>query len=577
MDALDQALRCTPEASDPGLEIEAYAGLLRSGVIVGPERAHMDHWVRRVKALMPNVNVNQAVQAALAALNYLECLGVSAELRDLVERVRPLIDQPVLSPILLCRWLANEAVSEILFLDDEAQGFAQLARSLDIAHKNGLHALMPYLHLTYTLAHLFIGDFAGAQRRIGAFTSTLGCMGGPIDCLRGAIAIQAGRVEEGVDLVRRGHAQMDVSGSWLMRVGASLYLAMAEAIGGNYRAAIAAAAANRALYSALEDGGRLHHAALAEAYAKLELGDHAGAGTLLAEQLAAWRQQRVWTCIFPSPLVLATVFAFALKHGIERDYVEHLIKRHNLAPPSPDVIDWPWPVRIRALGSFEVLVNQRVLPKTRKAPRKLLLVLKAIVALGGEGIRQEELADLLWPDHEGDLSLDLLATALLRLRRLLGCPEAIELREGRVSLGHQTVWTDVRSFERLANEALRAPTGATEASVRALDLYRGGLLVNEPEVTGGHVLRDRLRAKFMRLVSRRARQLEEALDFEAAAALLESALAAEPSIEAFHESLHRIQQAVPAQLKPSCMERGGTGPSPLEGSGGKKRNSSISL
>jgi len=53
--------------------------------------------------------------------------------------------------------------------------------------------------------------------------------------------------------------------------------------------------------------------------------------------------------------------------------------------------------------------------------------------------------------------------------------------------------------------------------------------------------------------------------------------AAEPSIEAFHESLHRIQQAVPAQLKPSCMERGGTGPSPLEGSGGKKRNSSISL
>src|SRR5258708_6442711 len=193
---------------------------------IGRLAATLEHWLRRSKARMRNGNVNQAVPAALAALNYLECLGVSAELRDLVERVRPLIDQPVLSPILLCRWLANEAVSEILFLDDEAQGFAQLARSLDIAHKNGLHALMPYLHLTYTLAHLFIGDFAGAQRRIGAFTSTLGCMGGPIDCLRGAIAIQAGRVEEGVDLVRRGHPQMDVSATWLIRLLPSLYLSL---------------------------------------------------------------------------------------------------------------------------------------------------------------------------------------------------------------------------------------------------------------------------------------------------------------------------------------------------------------
>ena len=157
---------------------------------------------------------------------------------------------------------------------------------------------------------------------------------------------------------------------------------------------------------------------------------------------------------------------------------------------------------------------------------------------------------------------------LLRLRRVLGNQEAIELREGRVSFGHQTVGTDVRSFAHLANEALRAPAGATEASVRALDLYRGGLLVNEPAVTGAHVLRDRLRAKFIRLVSRRARQLEQALDFGAAAAVFESALAAEPSIEAFHDGLrrcYRIQEAVPGQeqseiqpkTEPRGMERAG--------------------
>jgi ATP/maltotriose-dependent transcriptional regulator MalT/DNA-binding SARP family transcriptional activator len=543
IDALDRALRQAPSDLDPGLGLDACAGLLREGVMTRPDRARVDHWVALIKALIPKAGVNQAVQAALAALNYLECLGVTAELRDLIARVQPLIEHPHLSPALRGQWLANEALSEIFFLDNEARAFAQLRQAQELARENGVHSIKPYVSLTSALAHLSVGDVDGAKRQLAAIASLQGPLQGPIESMQGAVAALEGRIEDGLEQVRRGYARMRASDSWLMHLGASVYLATIEAIGGNYEAAIAAAAVNRSLYSSLEDGGRLYHAAFAEAFARLKLGDEAAAAALLTEQLAAWRRQGVATCILFSPAIFAPLFAFALERGIERHYVEHLIKRRRLSPVSLDTEDWPWPVRVRALGRFELAVNGQPLPRTRKAPRKLLLVLKTITALGGEDVPEDRLADLLWPDQDGDVARDLLATSLLRLRRLLGRADAIAVHDARVSLAPEIVWTDVRSFERLADEAARAPASAADATRRAIALFRGKFLRDEPDLAGAHEIRDRLSSKFLRLVSRRAAQLEDLQDHAAAAALFDQAIDAEPSIEAFHEGLARCSRA----------------------------------
>ena len=63
-----------------------------------------------------------------------------------------------------------------------------------------------------------------------------------------------------------------------------------------------------------------------------------------------------------------------------------------------------WPVRIRTLGRFEVIIDGVSLQSSGKSQRKLLELLKALVAFGGEQVNIDKLSDALWPDAEGGLA-----------------------------------------------------------------------------------------------------------------------------------------------------------------------------
>ena len=73
----------------------------------------------------------------------------------------------------------------------------------------------------------------------------------------------------------------------------------------------------------------------------------------------------------------------ALQAGIEVGYVHELICDYDFAPPSPTVALWPWPVRICTLGQFAILRDGNTVQFGRKAPRRVLAVLKYLVAQGG--------------------------------------------------------------------------------------------------------------------------------------------------------------------------------------------------
>jgi len=83
--------------------------------------------------------------------------------------------------------------------------------------------------------------------------------------------------------------------------------------------------------------------------------------------------------------------AFALKHGIETVYVKRVIRSQRLCAPSPEIEDWPWPVRIRALGGYSLQIEDRPVTFSGKAPKKPLELLKALVATGGTDV------DISWP------------------------------------------------------------------------------------------------------------------------------------------------------------------------------------
>jgi DNA-binding SARP family transcriptional activator len=99
-------------------------------------------------------------------------------------------------------------------------------------------------------------------------------------------------------------------------------------------------------------------------------------------------------------------------------------------------------VRVRTIGRFEIEVGGRVLAADGKPQKRPLELLQALIACGGAASTQR-LADLLWPEAEGDRALDAFEVALRRLRQLLGNAESLPLRGGRLMLDEQRVWVDV--------------------------------------------------------------------------------------------------------------------------------------
>ena len=79
----------------------------------------------------------------------------------------------------------------------------------------------------------------------------------------------------------------------------------------------------------------------------------------LREALALGRDRAILAAPCFLPRALSELLAEALRAGIEADHARALIRALRLAAPAAaaDLEAWPWPVRIYALGRFEVVVN----------------------------------------------------------------------------------------------------------------------------------------------------------------------------------------------------------------------------
>lgn len=129
-------------------------------------------------------------------------------------------------------------------------------------------------------------------------------------------------------------------------------------------------------------------------------------------------------------------------------------------------------VEIQALGAFSIRRRGTLLTWPRKAPRRPLELLKALIASGMDGAPVERLTDMVWPGLEGDNARKAFSTALYRLRGLLG-DGALLLNAGRLRIAPETVWVDALAFE--------SAVGTGAPSREDLALYAGPLLSEENE------------------------------------------------------------------------------------------------
>ena len=105
-------------------------------------------------------------------------------------------------------------------------------------------------------------------------------------------------------------------------------------------------------------------------------------------------------------------------------------------------------VRIQTLGEFIVEIDgRRIYDRDWKGQRTRMLLI-ALICEGGQKVPTTRLADMLWPDAEGDKALQNLKVVLHRLRRL-GCRECdeavswVHVKQGMVSLVRGLCWVDV--------------------------------------------------------------------------------------------------------------------------------------
>ncbi len=240
------------------------------------------------------------------------------------------------------------------------------------------------------------------------------------------------------------------------------------------------------------------------------------------------------------PSVLAALCKKALEAGIEKEYVHNIIRYYGLFPESPifenDI--WPWPVKIYVLGRFELVLDGKPIRFAGKIQRKPLQMLKTLIALGGNEVREEQLTDVMWPDADGDRAHSAFTTTLSRLRRFIGCDKAIEVHGGMVSLNPRYCWIDIWAFEEICKQVDSMPGDIRESGLkangnggpvsqlaeRAINMYGGPLLPEEENHTWVMLLRERLNDRFHQIVARFGRHLEAMEEWGRAAKYYQMAL-----------------------------------------------------
>lgn len=534
---LQTALDGKPTFSSPDIELRVMTGTAFALLFRDLRHPLMEVCLARIRALLANeLSLDRKVAAATVLLNHFAFLEEIEEGQAIIALVGRYGDDPRVRPITRMWWWTWVAHFWVRTGSLE-RTLADLDRAAAIADEHGLTFAAPFVQLCRVDTYLTFGEPAKAESALHKTEPVLDRMSvgdigyhGFLQCklaLSGmGPPLAPGRARELLSL------SLEYGAAAVNNLGLICH-AVILARHGDHQAALECA--QRA--AALPPPGSIyatHDAQLIEAYLALLRGDETQARAALAAGMKVGSERGYVNSMRWQPGMMAALCAFALEEQIEVDHARRLIRTLNLKPESADIELWPWPVRIHTLGRFGVLLDGAPLAGTRKAPKKILTLLKALIALGGREVPDQLLADALWPDEAGDTARASLATAVHRLRKLLGSAETVQLHEGRLSLDASRTWVDSWAFERLSG----AEPGSRRAA-RAIALYHGSFLAGDSECSWTLKPRERLRAKFIRLLAQEAQRLEQAGQPQAAATLYARGIETDALAEAFYQGLMR--------------------------------------
>lgn len=164
-------------------------------------------------------------------------------------------------------------------------------------------------------------------------------------------------------------------------------------------------------------------------------------------------------------------------------------------------------IQIRVYGGMQIEREGTTLDLEKFGGSKPLELLKFLIAYGGRSVSVDFTASKLWPSSDGDNARGAFNGTLLRLRKIIGVPEALILKGGMLSLNTRICWLDTWAFDELSrtilNDVHAASTTPDYACLHAnnlLAIVRGPCFISESDLPWLYVMQDKTKSKFSRTV-----------------------------------------------------------------------------
>jgi DNA-binding SARP family transcriptional activator len=531
-------------------ELQAYSTLMLGAAKRHPDHGALGYWIGTItKMLSETADCNLIVTVASMLLALANTTVEEDTERIAVNFARPLLGNPQLTPRNAAFYLACEGYTH--YMHGRYEESLELLEQADaIAEENGLKSVSLQCAVWRSLSARRAGMLDLAQRaieRVEDIRNQLVIASGtegivrsalvPLSFLKACLAFERGDHMSAMPLAHEAVTEClrggEYNAAMLVRLVCANILAGCRRFDEAY-----------ALLTAVRNDVRgpvtahyLAAVALNEAWIAHLQDDSARRDVLLKDALTRAADRRARERLRWYPNVLADLLPLAIERWIEADTALGLAREFRVTPAGCTTERWPWPAKVYTLGRFLLVIDGKPVEFSRKPPRKILLLLKAIIAFGGEAVPDQKLIDALWPDEEGDAARRALTITLHRLRGLSGHPQAVRQSGGTIGLDRRLCWVDALAFEG----RLDGMNGGSQSSAGALDLYRGAFLA-EDDVPWALATRERLRTKFTHAVGRTGEALEREGRYEKALELYRRGIEADNLIETFYQGLMRCYE-----------------------------------
>lgn len=536
------------------IEIAVSVRMFNTLLHIRPCDRDLPTWQRKIAVFMEqSVDPNQRMLlSAYLVLSYTwngELDKVYALIRDLNTRRL----QRSVSPMTRMFWLSVTSVY-YWHKSETAESLRLIEEALELSQKYGLYVMDARTLVQGVYASLTAGDTETARSYLNRQSATMTPRRMDVAQYHYASAYYfavVGELDKSLEHAFKAFEEMDKLGMPFLTALGNTCLAQVYVVRGECRKAVAPTARARRIGRQIHNYPIGMQVNLLEAQMAHVQGNKKRMVRALRKGLAIGREKGLMGVVHWIPSVMESLCMKALECNIETEYIQELVRRRNFTPQMPAYYleNWPWPAKIYTFGRFSLLEQGRSLRSAGKAQKKPLDMLKAVIALGGREVSEQQITDALWPDAKGDAGHMLFKTTLYRLRLLVGNISAIAVHEGRLTLDNRLCWVDAWAFERFLGEANRLWEQAREGNVarpaaeavrlteKALALYKGPFLdkdSNEPWTVSP---REHMRMQYIRAVGRLGCYWEQERKFEKAVDCYQSALRVDELTEEFYQHL----------------------------------------